>query len=708
MAKTKKTDDINVFNNTDISVEEKYVKDNELAQDIEYLDSWFMSAEDDAIFTRCKEIIEYFRDNIFPPAFDIVKQKKLYNADIRATLDKAWLKYKSAEIYPLILPIHDTYCSNLHDSNLVPRVIPVTNEDIELADIWEKYLNWALDVSDKGNLEKVWNEASLLWDSYCTPWYSIKTQRVKNEDWTSESYDILIPKLFPVSRFELFYTIWARTFESAPEKIRRRFVAYSSLPDVYWPIRDDIAEKIDNTPWLEQAMLFSPTYISQADFTKIYDIDRLSIDLIQGICGKTWQQVWIAYENAFNVLLSNWFGEVIELYTQGKMILFFNWYKLYDGVSPFYYEYNEELTLEWPFIWIYYEDTIGTRPMGIGQKLMPHQKKCNQLWNTIADGMYQNLNPMYWVVRWAMLGQDWNAPSMITYEEGKCFNVEPWYANGWVTSLNFIDPNVLSLSMNYLNSIKDDAYTIIWVNSYTVGWQGKIERTWVAVNQRVEATRSRLAPIIKSIGRAYSKLFYHWINLGIKNGIENTLIRLWENDSKDFTFTKIDLVKLNKDFNIVCSAESQEEALRASKSEWIIRVLNSLTPFTQSAYTWMPIYNTDEAVAEAVRAVGIKWLRPMTVEETKKMIDEWIEIQQYQQQKAQEAQQETQQGQQTLNDVAWQIDASQIPTEQIQWPMEWLSQYYWGVPQWVAMEGNVPIDISQLSPEQVPQEWILM
>lgn len=709
MARNKKTDDINVLDNTDITLEEKYATDQDLNENIEYLDSWFMSAEDYDIFERCREIVKYFRDNVFPVAFDIVKQKKLYNADIRMALDRAWLRYKSAEIYPLILPIHDTYCSNLHDSNLVPRVIPVTNDDIEMADIGEKYLNRALDVSDKGNLEKVWNEAALLWDSYCTPWYDIKEQTVVDENGNREKYNILIPKLYPVSRFELFYTIGARTFESAPEKIRRRFVSYSSLPDVYWPIWDEIEDKLNNTPWLEQAILFSPNYISKADFTKIYDIDRLSYDLIQGIVSEKWEQVWVAYENAFNVLLSNGFGEVIELYTQGKMILFFNGYKLYDWASPFYYEYNQELSQEWPFIWIYYEDTIGTRPMGIGQKLMPHQRKCNQLWNTISDGMYQNLNPMYWVVRGAMVGQDGNAPSMITYEEGKCFNVEPWYANGWVTSLNFIDPTILSLSMNYLNSIKDDAYTIIWVNSYTVGWQGKIERTWVAVNQRVEATRSRLAPIIKSIGRAYSKLFYHWINLGIKNGIENTLIRLWDNDDKDFSFTKIDLVKLNKDFNIVCSAESQEEALRASKSEGIIRVLNSLTPFVNSPYTGMPIYNTDEAVAEAVRQVGIKWLRPMSVDETKKMIDEGVEIQMYQQQKTQEAQQEIQQAAQpTLNDVAWQMDESQLPQEAMWWPMWGLEQYYGEMPQGVGMEWNIPIDVTQLTPEQVPEEGIML
>lgn len=709
MARKKKTDDINVLDNTDITLEEKYATDQDLNENIEYLDSWFMSAEDYDIFERCREIVKYFRDNVFPIAFDIVKQKKLYNADIRMALDRAWLRYKSAEIYPLILPIHDTYCSNLHDSNLVPRVIPVTNDDIEMADIGEKYLNRALDVSDKGNLEKVWNEAALLWDSYCTPWYDIKEQTVVDENGNREKYNILIPKLYPVSRFELFYTIGARTFESAPEKIRRRFVSYSSLPDVYWPIWDEIEDKINNTPWLEQAILFSPTYISKADFTKIYDIDRLSYDLIQGIVSEKGEQVWVAYENAFNVLLSNGFGEVIELYTQGKMILFFNGYKLYDWVSPFYYEYNQELSQEWPFIGIYYEDTIGTRPMGIGQKLMPHQRKCNQLWNTISDGMYQNLNPMYWIVRGAMVGQDGNAPSMITYEEGKCFNVEPWYANGWVSALNFIDPNVLSLSMSYLNSIKDDAYTIIGVNSYTVGWQGKIERTWVAVNQRVEATRSRLAPIIKSIGRAYSKLFYHWINLGIKNGIENTLIRLGDNDDKDFSFTKIDLVKLNKDFNIVCSAESQEEALRASKSEGIIRVLNSLTPFVTSPYTGMPIYNTDEAVAEAVRQVGIKWLRPMSVDETKKMIDEGVEIQMYQQQKAQEAQQEVQQAAQpTLNDVAWQMDASQIPPEAIWWPMWGLEQYYGEMPQGVGMEWNIPVDIAQLTPDQVPEEGIML
>ena len=215
-------------------------------------------------------------------------------------------------------------------------------------------------------------------------------------------------------------------------------MAFSDIKNTYWPIWDDIEETIRKNPWLENAMLNSPNYISKADFTKIYDIDRLSIDLVLWIVWVATDKVWVAYENAFNVLLSNDFWEVIELYTQGKLMLFFNGYKLYDGVSPFYYDSNYELSNEWPFIWIYYEDTIWTKPMGIGAKLMPHQKKCNQLWNTISDGMYQNLNPMYWVVRGAMVGQDGNAPSIITYEEGKCFNVEPWYANGWVSALNFI------------------------------------------------------------------------------------------------------------------------------------------------------------------------------------------------------------------------------------------------------------------------------
>ena len=291
---------INVLEIIDVSLSDKYVMDSELEENAETLDYGYMSQEDNDIFDRCRKMVEYFRDNVFPTAFEVVKQKKLFNADIRAKLDRAHLEYKSADIYPLILPIHDTYCSNLHDSNLKPRVIPVNNDDIEMADLGEKYLNRAIDVSDKGNLEKVWNEAALLWDSYCMPWYAI--ERVK-ENW--ESYNILIPKIYPISKFEIFYSIGARSFESAPEKMRRRFVAYSSLQDVYAPIWDDIEETIRKNPWLENAMLNSPNYISKADFTKIYDIDRLSIDLVLWIVWVATDKVWVAYENAFNVLLSN-------------------------------------------------------------------------------------------------------------------------------------------------------------------------------------------------------------------------------------------------------------------------------------------------------------------------------------------------------------------------------------------------------------------
>lgn len=705
--KKKENNQFTALDDIDISLLEKFNADNEIPE-WEQLEENFMTDEDYSIYARCREIIEYFRDNVFPVAFDIIKQKKLFNADIRRKLDKAWLEYKSAEIYPLILPIHDTYCSSLHDSNLKPRVIPVSDKDIETADIWEKYLNRAIDISDKGNVEKVWNEAALLWDSYCMPWFSVEQVSSEDENGNGQRYNILLPKIFPVSKFEVFYSIWARSFETAPEKIRRRFVSYSSLLDVYAPIADEIEETFQKNPNLENAVLTQPTYISRADFTKIYDIDKMSIDIIQGIIWKDGKDLWVAYENAFNILLTNDYGECIELYTQGKMILFFNGYKIYDWVSPFYYEDNEELSIEWPLIWIYYEDTIWTKPMWIGQKLMPHQKKCNQLWNTISDGMYQNLNPMYWVVRWALVWQDGNAPSIITYEEWKCFNVEPWYANGWVSSLNFIDPNVLSLAISYLNNIKEDAYAIIGVNSYTLWWQGKIERTGVAVNQRVEATRARLAPIIKSIGRAYRKLFYHWINLWIKNGVDNAVVKLTDNDVDWYDFEMIDLKQLNKDFSIICSAESQEESLRQSKSEWIIRVLNSLAPYTQSVYTGMPIYNTDEAVAEAVRTIGIKWLRPMSVDETKKKIDDALEIQQYQQEQTQKMQQEAQEQAMQEQQQAMQ-SWEQIPMEQ---PMEqipqdaMMQQMLEQQMQWQPMQQ--PIDVNNLTPEMIPEWWMYL
>jgi hypothetical protein len=58
-----------------------------------------------------------------------------------------------------------------------------------------------------------------------------------------------------------------------------------------------------------------------------------------------------------------------------------------------------------------------------------------------------------------------------------------------------------------------------------------------------------------------------------------------------------------------------------------------------------------------------------------------------------------------LNDVAWQMEAEQMPME---WPMGWLEQYYGEQPQGVAMEWNVPMDITQLQPSQIPPEWIML
>jgi hypothetical protein len=92
--------------------------------------------------------IEYYIDFVFPEAFEIIKQKVLFSADVEYQIKKLTgetnLQHK---IYPLIDPTHDTFVANLQDAETAPVIIPRTEEAIALKEQAVSFYDWAESVS---------------------------------------------------------------------------------------------------------------------------------------------------------------------------------------------------------------------------------------------------------------------------------------------------------------------------------------------------------------------------------------------------------------------------------------------------------------------------------------------------------------------------------------------------------------------------------
>lgn len=593
------------------------------------------------IYYKLRRILEHFRDNIFPDKFDIIKSKLLYSKEWEQDLRKHNMKYKSAKIYPLIMSIHETFMDSLYDNDLRPKVFPMEDVDPKVVDDAERFFQWGTEISETEQTnEIIRNEGTLIWASYWMPGYT--TSVMKDEDWNNQV--IFIPMLFPVSFFEMFYSVWATDFYRAPEKFRRRFMTFSELKDAFYPIwEDDWKQKGMGTLVEEKkdAIINYPNPLSKADFTKIYDIDEYSNKFIWCLW-KDWIATWLVYDETFNILDSSSYVEVVDLYIWDEMMVMVNGYFVYSGKSPFAYSNWFLSNNDWPFIELTYEKWKWSLPKWIWDKIMWHQKQCNALFNSIQDAFYRNLNPVLVTVQWAVIDPTTgNSPTVINYDEGKVYWLNPSYAgiSNAISKLDFTDYNMMSLSMSYFDSIKADAYTICWVNSYVLGWEWKVERSRYGAEQRVAWSKARLAPITKSIWRFYSKLFYHWLWLSQQSWATVAYI---QDEDKEYV---INLSELAHKFKIVCSADTNIEESKASKTQWALTMMQNMAWFAQNPITGLSDMDNEAFLSEMSKNVWLSAIKPMTLDEQKEYIDKAYDLKDYIQQKEMELQQKAQQAQ---------------------------------------------------------------
>lgn len=622
--------------------------------------------EEREIYAKLLKILEHFRDNIFPQKFDEVKMNLLYSKEYEQELKKAWVQHKSAKIYPLIQMVQDTFISSFYDTDLQPKVFPIDQVDPKVLDNATRFFQWGIQASDADeSMEEIRNEWTLIWASYWVPGY--QTSEIVDSEWNKK--DVFVPMVYPISFFEMFYTIWANDFYKAPEKFRRRFISFDKLPLYYLPVW----WTSDEWMWVEvekkkDAILYHWHPLSKADFTKIYDIEAYSnkylseLDLSWGIANGS------TYDNTFNVLDTSNYCEVVELYIKDQLMIFVNGYVVYNDMSPFFYWDDWITWQDWPFIELTFEKKKWSQPNGIAHKIMGIQKQCNALYNTIWDTIYRHLAPMYATVKWAIEDPStWSTPTTITYQEWKVYQVSQSYAQmNPLNTMDFTNYNILSLAMQHLENLKEDAFNICGINSYILWGNGKIERSRFGAESRIAWSKARLAGITKSIGRFYSKLFYHRLWLSKKSWVDTVYIQ-WE----DWEYL-IDLSQFDKKMWIVCSVENNVEESNAAKLQWQLTIMQNLAPFMNNAIDWLPDMDLPSFLDSISKNAWLEWVHKYTEEEKKAFIDEEYRIKDYIQEKELELQQKAQ--------------ASQ-PQQVQQWiPMEWQ----------MPMQQEEPIDESEL------------
>lgn len=541
--------------------------------------------EEEKLRTLMLNTINAYRTLIFPEAYEIIKAKLLFTWDIKAAYKELWEDMKTAAVYPLISSIFDSFSANLYDSVVTPKVSARNEWDQEIAEMAQDFCDWALDVSDSESTKKlIRNEAALIWTSYGMAGWDKRTEKIKynkNNISVVNEREISQPTVDFVSFFELFYDISTTKFNRARWKARRKIMSFDEVKRRYASLidfNDKIKSQIENS---------KNEHICNLDFTKIYEI-------------KNYEHIYCEWNYNIsnmlsfledNVLMSitekNSLLEVIEYRDDDQLTIMINSRIYYDGDSPY---------PAWdPFGIVVYEEIPWTcRWLGIWQKIMPHQRQASFYFSKIKDAIGQHIDPMYTVVKWAIIAANGKTPQTISWMPWKVFEItDPQIPNAGIKAIQFVDYNIINLAVQQLNDAIMRAQETVGTNSYVQGWAGKVERSFGAANLKVAVTATRLKPINASLSKFDQHMFEQWLALASQFLDDEFAVKiLWPSG---YEYRKIKPFDLINKFDITVDIDAIRDLTKWERSQTALNMLNAIAPYNMN-----PISNTPAVAPETI------------------------------------------------------------------------------------------------------------
>jgi len=560
--------------------------------------------------------INVYRTLIFPEAYEIIKAKLLFTGDIKAAYKSIWEDMKTAAVYPLIWPIHDSFSANLYDSVVTPKVSAREEADKTQSEMAQDFCDWAQDVSDWESAKKlIRNEASLIGTSYGMAWWDKREETIKFMKQGIErksTRSISQPTCEFVSFFELFYDRSTVKFSRARWKARRKILSLNEVIRRYWSLIDfndknklQIQDSVNDV-------------ICNYDFTKIYEIKNYE-DIY---CGD-----WLTYSDPLtfleeNVLTSitdkNPLLEVIEYWEWDQLTIMINGRIYYDDASPY---------PAWdPFSIVVYEEIPWTcRGLGIGQKIMPHQRQASFYFSKIKDAIGQHIDPMYTVIKGSVIWANGKTPETISWMPWKVLQIEdPTIPNAGIKAIQFIDYNVINLAVQQLNDAIMRAQETVGTNSYVQGWAGKVERSFGAANLKVAVTATRLKPINSSLSKFDQHMFEQWLALASQYLDDEFAVKVLGPSGYEYkTIKPFDL--MNK-FDITVDIDAIRDLTKSERSQTVLNMLNAIAPYNINPISNTPAISPETVIWLISDQMDFDWFNVMSKEEREAYVSEHLEI----------------------------------------------------------------------------------
>jgi len=479
---------------------------------------------------------------------------------------------------PVVKMYVDAMWTGLYDNVINFRVVGRDRDDQKKADDVKAFLEWGFSASNsRMELMAAIKEALICWPGYLKIGFVDREKKIEYKKWlknikkvTKEQYPFI--KYVPV--FNIFIDPTVKSFEESPYVFERNVMSVEAFKKYYWGYFNNNTKRI-----LEKA-LANPYYFSNYDYNKIkhaafwdereikkYFYHIQENDNNDGWTFDTFTQNYLSFEP------NSKYVEVIEYWSDEKHCTMINGKVFLDEKNPLPLKKRPYVDIEYNKApWVAFGSWLGVTLEDI-------QNITDELLNLRMDNTKFQIAPMFQKLKWSdMFSQDANG---LTYEPFKVVEVN---TPEWMHRLELGSPEFTGVDMiQFLLQLWEMSEGL---NSYSMWYQNKVERSATGVSALVQAFKSRLLPLVESMNQALAKIAEMWTATAVVMMDDMIAIRQMGKDGKP-VFKDINIDDLVGKYDIEFDAQALKSATREIKRDQLLQLLTT-------AIQWWVDPNTGE------------------------------------------------------------------------------------------------------------------
>jgi len=479
---------------------------------------------------------------------------------------------------PVVKMYVDAMWTGLYDNVINFRVVGRDRDDQKKADDVKAFLEWWFSASNsRMELMQAIKEALICWPGYLKIWFVDREKKIEYKKGlkkitkvTKEQYPFV--RYIPI--FNVFIDPTVKSFEESPYVIERNVMSVEAFKKYYGNYFNNKTE-----PIIKYA-LNNPYYFSAYDYNKIKhaafwderEIKKFFMDYVENN-NNDWGTFDVFTQNYLSFERNSKYVEVIEYWSDDRHITLVNGKAFLDEENPLPLKKK-------PYVDIEYNKAPGLAfGSGLGVTLEDIQNITDELLNLQMDNTKFQIAPMFQKLKGSdMFSQD---ASWLLYEPFKVVEVN---TPEGMHRLELGSPEFTWVDMiQFLLQLWEMSEGL---NSYSMWYQNKVERSATWVSALVQAFKSRLLPLVESMNQALAKIAEMWTATAVVMMDDMIAIRMMGKDGKP-VFKDISIDDLVGKYDIEFDAQALKSATREIKRDQLLQLLNT-------AISWWVDPNTGE------------------------------------------------------------------------------------------------------------------